>query len=73
MHTIHIRIVHSSFDAQEHFHLLHSLDGTNMTARGAGMLAVALKVNQSLQNLRSEADAYVVHIWCTSFLPGYKP
>jgi len=31
------------------------------------MLADALKMNQSLQNLRSVA---IIHNWCNAFLPG---
>ena len=42
-----------------YFHLPYSLDGNGITDKGAGMLADALKVNQSLQNLRSVADSSI--------------
>ena len=38
--------------------MLYSLDGNGITDKGVGMLADALKVNQSLQSLRS-ATTYI--------------
>ena len=37
----------------------YSLDGNGITDKGAGMLADALKVNKSLQNLRSVAESSI--------------
>ena len=56
-----------NFDAQVIicFHLLFSLDGNNVTTKGVGMLADALKMNQSLQSLRSVVES--------SACQGYKP
>ena len=44
-----------------------SLDSNSLTDNGAGMLADALKVNQSMQNLRSVP---VIHNRCNAFTPG---
>ena len=41
------------------FYPLCSLDGSGITNSGAGVLADFLKVNQSLQNLRSVAPLYI--------------
>ena len=38
-----------------------SLDGNSIRDKGAGMLADALKVNQSLENLRSVTVLYLVY------------
>ena len=43
-------------------HLIYSLDGNIITDKGAGSLADALKVNQSLKNLRSVADQLGVYL-----------
>ena len=40
----------------------YSLDGNSITDKGAGMLADALKVNQSLQSLRSVTVLYLVDV-----------
>ena len=40
--------------------MLYSLDGNEITDKGVGMLADALKVNQLLQNLRSVADSFII-------------
>ena len=40
---------------------LYSLDGNGITDSGAGMLADALKVNKSLQNLRSVAGTSILY------------
>ena len=42
-----------------YFHLPYRLDGNGITDEGAGMLADTLKVNQSLQNLRSVSDSSI--------------
>ena len=44
-----------------HFYalVLYSLDGNSITDTGAGMLADALKVNHSLQDLRSAAESTI--------------
>ena len=39
-----------------------SLDGNSIGDKGAGMLADALKVNQSLVNLRSVTVLYLVYV-----------
>ena len=41
---------------------LYSLDGNSITDYGAGMLADALKVKQSLQSLRSVAESSIPYI-----------
>ena len=40
--------------------ILYSLDGNSITHNEAGMLADVLKVNQSLQNLRSVAESSII-------------
>ena len=40
-----------------------SLDGNDITDKAAGMLADALKVNQTLQYLRSVAEPFII-TWC---------
>jgi len=52
------------FDA---LHLPYSLDGNSIADSGAGMLADALKVNQSLQNLRSAI--YGICHACQGYMP----
>ena len=46
------------------FHFPYSLDGNRIRDTWAGMLADALKVNQSLQSLRSATDI-LGEIWYT--------
>ena len=58
MHTMGVlHLMHIVSNNGMYFHLLCSLDGNGTTDSGAGILADALKVNQSLQNLRSAADS----------------
>ena len=54
------------------FHPLYSLDDNHIKDNGAGMLADALKVNQSLQNLRSVAESFImnIHTCYIPFMPG---
>ena len=42
----------------------YSLDGNRITNKGVGMLADALKVNQSLESLRSVTALYFLHASC---------
>ena len=62
MHTMGVlHIMHIISNNGMYFHLLCSLDGNAITDKGAGMLADALEVNQSLQNLRSVAGASILY------------
>ena len=54
-------------------HLPFSLDSNRIADRGAGMLADALKVNQSLQNLRSATVSSITLGACMPCMPGYMP
>lgn len=49
------------------FIFFYSFDSNSLRDKGAGMLAKALKMNQSLQNLRSVTDIYT---WHMPYMPG---
>ena len=53
------------------FYPLCSLDGSGITNSGAGVLADFLKVNQSLQNLRSVAESSIILVRCAIHARSY--
>lgn len=61
-----------SFDARVKLFNFYSLDGSDVTHKGAGLLADALKMNQSLQNLRSVVvSPSYISTWLMLGMQGY--